>query len=68
MTEEAHIYRMAYSHLVDSLTNLIDQCYDDRGKPRIPPAAALSQAIQCVPEGSRKNWLTKQAEIESSTL
>ena len=53
MTDEAHIYKMAYSQLEATLADFIDQCYDTHGKPRIPNSDALARATACLPADKR---------------
>ena len=53
MTDQSHIYKMAYSQLETALHDLIDASYDKIGKPRIPPQEALDRARQCLPEDRR---------------
>ena len=64
MTDEAHIYKMAYSQLEATLAEFIDQCYDTHGKPRIPSGAALVKAINCLPADKRpKVSLKGEADV-----
>lgn len=53
MTQEAHIYKMAYAQAEGALSALIDACYDNTGRPRIPPPDALNAALECLPADRR---------------
>lgn len=62
MTDEAHIYKMAYERLEATLFDLIDACYDDSGKPRMPKSGDINQAMMSLPESKRKPFVGQTME------